>query len=402
MSGFRRAGLTVLIGTVAGSAMTLLLTPVVARLFAPATYGTFATVVAVTSIFVGVSTLRLEVLAQAAVDEGEAGRLQQLALLASMGWGLLITAAAAVLAGVSALSWWWLLVGPLVTVASLRPVGVSVLTRAGKYRTLAWANLVQGAGVGLLQVLGGLVSASVAVLVSGFALSRLTFLPAVRLGRCRWRELRTTWSRARAFALVGGGTAAINSLGGQLPILLGAAWFGQAEVGWLAMAIRVLVSPLAIMGQAAAAGAIGEVGRLLREARPDAPSVVTKGMRDLLVIGLLPCAAAAALGHWLVPLLLGAQWAPAGVLVGWLAMGTLAQLTVAPFSQLLNITGRSRWLLGWDLTRVAVIAAAFGVVRWLDGNLVTAVASYSAGMVGLYVVLGWLCRRAVSHRLPER
>src|SRR5690349_11913384 len=72
MSGFRRAGLKVLIGSAAGAGLALVLTPVLSRLVSPEVFGSFMTLVALASVFVGVSTMRLEVASQSEPDEAEA------------------------------------------------------------------------------------------------------------------------------------------------------------------------------------------------------------------------------------------------------------------------------------------------------------------------------------------
>lgn len=399
----RRAGLTVLAGSGAGFGLALLLTPVLSRLYAPSVYGMFTAVAALAAIFVGVSTFRLEVLSQRVTDAAEASRLRQLALVAALGWGLAVSVLTGVVVLLLGASRWWLATGPLVTVASLQLVGSAAWTRERRYRALASANLAQGAGAAVLQVALGWIAGSVGALLAGFAAGRLAWLPALHEsyrvaapnGRGSRQRLAQTWRESRGFAATSGGAAALNSIGGQLPVLLGAGLFGQAEVGFLAMAIRLLVAPLGVVGQAAAAANAGEAGRLLRDRDPTVAVMVRKGMRDLFAVGVLPCVVAGVAGGWLVPVLLGVTWAPAGPLLAWLALGTLAQVTVSPFSQLLNLTGRHRWLLIWDAARMVLVGLTFGIPAALGQPLVVAVAAYSVGLVVLYGVLGWLCLAAL-------
>jgi O-antigen/teichoic acid export membrane protein len=334
-------------------------------------------------------------LAQAEPDDREAQKLLTIACLASILWGALISAGCGVAIIFFGANRWLIAAGPLVSVASLQTIGLAAYLRARRYRSTALANFVHGAGAGVVQVLLGWWFASVGSLIAGFAASRVIWVRAIHWQRVSPRELVRTWTTARRFAFLSGGSAAINSLGGQLPILLCAWLYGQAEVGMLAMAIRILVAPLGIIGQAAASATTGEVGRLLRNREGAADLLVRRGMRDLFLLGLLPCLSAAALGPWLVPIVLGTAWAPAGTLVAWLSAGTLAQFTAAPFSQLLNIAGRSRLMLGWDVTRIVVIAGAFGLAALTGGTVIVAVALYTFAQIFLYVLLGRWCLETV-------
>jgi O-antigen/teichoic acid export membrane protein len=393
--GFRKAGFIVLVGSAAGFGVSLLLTPFISRLYSPDVYGVFATVSAVVSVFVGMSTMRLEVYAQRTSDDGEASSLLRLALWGAIAWGVGLTLCSAVAVGLFRVSPWWLSMGPLVVIASLQLVGTAALTRTQRYRKLAFANFVQGASVGVTQLVLGWLNATVTSLLVGFGLGRIVWLGSVPRHHKRPAGLRAAWRRSRHFALMAGGSAGINQLASQLPILLSSGFFGNADVAFLAMAIRVLVSPLAIIGQAAAAANIGEVGRLLRERDVTVVRVVKHGMRDLFVVGVGPCLFAAGAGWFVVPILLGHQWGGAGVLVSLLSAGTLAQFTVSPFSQILNLTARNRSLLIWDSVRFLAILSSMLIPAVLGASFSVAIAVYSFSQVVIYTWLALACLGAV-------
>lgn len=402
-SRFRSATLRVTLGSGLGYLVTLLLTPVLSRIFGPEAFGLSATVIAAISVFTGVSTFRLEIFAQRSPDDAQAWALFRTGLASAGVWGGLVSAGAVV-------AWWvfeadplWLLVGPLVFLASLQLVGGAVLTRDRRYSALASANFTQGAGTGVGQVLLGLVQASPLSLVLGFAAARLVwFVPVARLFRPRPATSGADRAHAaripeevRRDAPVAGLSALVNSLGGQLTILVASALYGAVEAGLLAMAIRLLVSPLAIIGQAAAAASIGELGRIVRTSTDGGGSVVKSAMRDLFLVGLIPCVSLGVVGVFFSGPILGAEWEEAGIMMALLAPGTLLQFTVSPFSQLLNLTGRSRRLLVWDLTRVVVLATTL-VTPWaLGASILVTVACYSVALVPLYVWMAVLVRSAV-------
>lgn len=391
----RRAGLTVLAGSATGYGVNLLLTPVISRLFTPETFGLFSAVTALTSVFVGVSTFRLEVRSQSLSDETEARDLLRLAVVAALAWATVITLVMGTLFLLWPFSPWWLTTGPLVALASLQLIGIASWTRQRRYRAVGLATMVQGAATGLIQVGLGWVSGGPGSLLSGFGASRLVWLGALRRGRQPGRTLRATWMRSRHFAAVSGGSALVNSAASQLPILLPSVMLGQVEAGFLAMAIRVFVAPLSIVGQAAATANVGEVGRLLRQGNEGVGRLVRSSVRDLFLLGVGPCSLVAVGGIWAVPIALGPQWSPVGPVMALLSAGALLQFCVSPLSQVLNLTDRARWLLVWDLARLVSVSASFTVPFLLGAGLVLAVAVYSGVLCLLYLVLIHLILRAV-------
>jgi O-antigen/teichoic acid export membrane protein len=389
--GFRRASLTVLTGSGLGHFVGLALTPAIARLYSPDVFGGFASMLAVSTALVGISTFRLEVLAQRTTADSEARSLLRLALASSVAWGILSSVVAV---GVAAFTgeFLWLAAGPLVMVASLQLVGGGVLTRRGEYRELAGANFAQGASAGSVQVGLGVLAPTSWSLLAGFMLARLVWIrPLVRFLPGDQAKLDRT--PIRHYASMAGPSAFFSGLGGQAPILLASLLFGAGAAGLLAMSFRLVVSPLGIVSQAAAAATLGEVGRSLRDDQGSAERIVRRAMRDLFLLGLLPCSLAAAFGPWLVPLVLGPEWATTGSLIALLAAGTLAQLTVSPFAHVLNLLGRSRQLLVWDGSRLIGITAAW-LIPWALGlRLPAVVGIYSITLVATYTLL-WLLLRA--------
>ncbi len=391
----RRASFTVLVGSALGFGITLLLTPLITRVFDPHVFGTFATITATASVFVGVSTFRFEILAQRVESDNDARELLRLGLVSAIAWALV----ASVVAWIAFLIWdingWWLVTGVLILAGSLQLLGTAAMTRVRNYRRLAVSNFAQGAGLGVLQLLLGLYQPTVGALVVGFGTARLAWLPSLR-GTFRRGAALATWREHWRFGRVAGTSGLVNSVAGQVPILLTAVLYGDHIVGQLAIAIRILVAPLGIVGQAVASANLGEIGRLLREHDPAAARWVKAGMRDLFLLGLIPCAIAGGLGSWLVPIVLGSEWRESGSMVAVLSIGALAQFTAAPFSQLLNVAGRNAALMTWDVARLVTLTVSILVPWTLGLPPIWAIATYSALLVALYIALGRIVIRAVA------
>jgi len=390
----RRAGFVVLIGSVLGNGISLLVIPLISRIFEPAVYGEFAVITSVVSVFVGVSTFRIEVLSLRATDDAEAAMLIWLGLLASVAWGVGLTLAAGLAVGIWHLTGYWLSTGILVFLASLQLLGSTVLMRERRYRSLAAGNFLQGAGLGVIQLFLGLISPGIDSLLAGFGSARLGWLAALRKPRYDRRRISALWRQNRRFATLAGSSAFLNSLTSSVPILLVSAFYGDAAVGQLAISIRLLVTPLNIIGQCAASANLGEISRMLRDRDfDDAVHLVKHGMRDLLAIGLIPCILAGTAGIWVVPFVLGQKWREAGLLLAVQAVGALAQFVASPFGQLLNVTGDNRRLLIWDTSRFCVTVLIFCAARAEGLSPVWAVGCWSTALIVVYA--------ALAHMIPH-
>lgn len=391
-TNMRRSASTVLLGTLAGNGIAWLLNFVLARIFTNETFGAASIVIAVASIFIGVSTMRLEVVSLKVADDDEARLLLSAGLSLSVWWGVGLTVATALAVAFGAAAY-WLGLGLMVTTGSLQLIGSSTLTRRRRYDRLTWANLQQAAGMSILQVGFGLLSAGVLSLLAGFAAARLVWLPKLKGLRVPLRPWRTLNKHYRRFATVAGSSAFINALSSQLSILLIGFFYTHADTGNYAMAVRVLSVPLAVLSQAVSAAAIGEIGALVR-ARAAWYPTVRRTAFTLLLIGAAICGAAFAFGAWLAPWFLGPKFDGTGEVIAVLAIGSWLQFAVAPFSQLLNITDSHRSLLLWDTTRLLLLSGSLIVPAMLGAPLLLSLLCYSIAMTVVYILLFLLIRRA--------
>ncbi|CAG7574078.1 hypothetical protein FB554_2247 [Barrientosiimonas humi] len=85
-----------------------------------------------------------------------------------------------------------------------------------------------------------------------------------------------------------------------------------------------------------------------------------------------------------------------GQLIAALTFGTVAQFCTAPFAQVLNLTGHSLKLLGWDSLRILSAVASLCIPGILGASLVQTMLSYSLALSLVYLVLCALVLRAVQ------
>lgn len=387
-----RAGLTILAGSAGGTLLALALTPAITRLISPEGFGIFATISAAGSVFVGLSTGRLEVRAMASENDEKCARLLSGAVALAMASAVILTAGCGlILARYSSIREEWLLLGPLVLLSSLQLIATANLARARKFGALGLSNFAHHGGAGVLQVTFLVLQANVLSLLLGFLGARLVWLKSVR-----WRGFRAAFMEIREnrdYLSRAGGSALVNSLSSQLPILLPAVLLGASGSAAFAMAMRLLLSPLSLIGQAVSSAAMGELGRAIGVGDiARARAIFQRGVKSLFVFGLLPASVAVLAGPYLVPWVLGEPWRDVGSIVAVLAGGALCQFAVAPFSQSLNMLNASTSLLVWDFCRLLAYTLALGLPVVAGHGIVGVAASLSCGMIGVYVALYLIIR----------
>ncbi|MCY1657978.1 oligosaccharide flippase family protein [Dietzia sp. SL131] len=333
--------------------------------------------------------MRYEIIGQ--VEEEEEGfsaaiRLAIICVAATSSGALIVSVLFVYLTGADRI---WLLVGPMVLAGSVTTLGVSTFSRFRRFNRIAVGNFTQQALVPILQAGIGAVYPSVASLAAAFIVGRGFWIPAIfnslRRPNAPIKEVhQKRWPSARSAGL----SALVNSAGSQVLFLSMSFAYGAAVVGIVGMAIRLVVGPLSLVSQSVGQVIVGNVGTLVRTKRDrDLAKTLRRTALVQAALALAPCLVIAVLGPIVVPLLLGDQWAEAGVACAILALGAYAQFVGAPFAQVLNLLGKSGWLLIWDLVRVIVLGLGV-IVPFLAGHgWKVGLFAYSGSQVFIYLIL---------------
>ncbi|WP_322868192.1 hypothetical protein U5922_017800 [Aquicoccus sp. G2-2] len=205
------------------------------------------------------------------------------------------------------------------------------------------------------------------------------------------RSLAATLAKYRRYPIFSTPEALANVAGVQVPILMIAAMTG-AEAGQLFLAMQIMAAPMTLLG-----ASVGQVyaSRAQEELRNGTLDQFTLSMmRRLFLIGLVPMATAALLAPPLFPVVFGADWARAGVIVAWIAPWMLLQLMVSPVSMGLHVTGRLRVAMLLQTFGLVLRAGAVGVAMQLPS--LNAVASFAISGAVFYAVYGAVVSRVVG------
>jgi O-antigen/teichoic acid export membrane protein len=345
-SNFARHVATVAGATAFSQAVGLAALPVLTRLYAPGEYGAAAVYGGIVGLIVVIAALRYEYSIPLPRTDRGAFHAAIVAFIV-LGGAALATALASPL-----LAFWWggkiglsrpvfavlLVIGVLT--ASAYQITNYWAVRKSKFGAIARTRIQQGLAGPASQLVLGLAGFGALGLIVGQILGQCAGLGRLALGMIadnrrpartiRPRGLAWAARRYRRFPIYDSWAGLLNVAGAQAPVLLFAALFTPTLAGYYALAVRILSAPLTLVGNAVSqvlmprfieANRHGEAGRL-----------ILKLFRVLAWLSFFPFTVAALISGRIIPLALGAQWAPAADVIAWTALWTACQFVTSPLS----------------------------------------------------------------------
>lgn len=372
-----------LVGTVIGQAASLVLQPVLTRMYTPAQFGYLSVYGAVLALLSVIACLGLEVAIPISIDDEECANLLALSGLVLGGMTVLV-ALFAWLVPTHVLN--TLLVGSLADYRWLLPIGfaclggyyimLGVATRASAFRDIARTRISQGATGPTSQILLGLAGLGTPGLVLGYVLgqssgtllllNQCVLRQRAWLSAVTWRGIGTTARRYMNFPLVTSWTRLLDNAGGGLVLfLLFSSLYSSDIAGFMYICDRVIGRPLMIVSTSLLQVFTGEAGRAVTQD----PVLLRRRFYQVVprqfLLALAWVVAVNLIAAWAFPLFFGARWAAGVPYLRALSVAYLIGAVLHPVSTTLQILEHQVTAAIWQVFRLAaVIGAVF--VAWRE------------------------------------
>lgn len=398
--------------TAVGQLLVVAASPALTRLYTPDSFGILAAYIAVVTVLAPVANGRFDLAVPLPAEDQRAADVLGAALLTAVVTALLVAVAALTLGPALALragrpelaGYLWLV--PLgLFGAAVYQAAAAWAVRLREFGSIARTRLSQSVLMTAVQLGGGVLGLGTVALLVGDALGRAGGSLAlartawardrVVLAGVRWPGVRAAVSRYRRFPLVSSGSAFLNVLGLQLPLVLFAVLYGPHVAGLLALGQRVIGMPSRLVGQAIGQVYLGEAARLARSDPEGMERLFWRTSARLAMLGALPIALVGLVAPWAFGWVFGAEWVQAGSYVRWLTPMFAAQFVLSPVSQSAAILERQGIQLASDALRTVMVAAAIVVPWWSGQPAATTVAWYAAAMFVSYLYYFEMYRRLV-------
>lgn len=343
-------------GTAVAQMLTVLILPILTRLYTPNDFEVFAMYTAVFSIFSVVVCLRFEIAIPIPEKDEDGLNLVFLSLL-SICFTVSIFTIGIILLEDTINVWTDNKLGNFVWLlpVSLLLFGIFTafqywITRKKQFSKIAKARILQSMSASIAQLgcgaLGvgsiGLVLGQIIQVSAGMiSLGKSFFIDSKYIfHKISKSSLTRIFKKFDKFPKYSTWEALANSAAIQFPIIIVAAYSIGPEAGYIMLAMRILSMPMSLVGGAVAQVYLSEAAD--RHYRGSLRSFTNETIKLLFKVGFVPISLVASCAPFLIPIVFGDEWERTGQLISWMAPWFLLQFVVSPISMSLHITGNQK------------------------------------------------------------
>ncbi|WP_416916235.1 MAG: lipopolysaccharide biosynthesis protein [Roseicyclus sp.] len=366
-------------GTAVANGITVLVTPVLTRVFTPEQFGSLAVFMALVAIVGTIVTLRYEVLIVPQATDQEAKNVVFLSIFLASLLGATLMAFSF---WVPNQIWDFLITGGITfsiqavfmlgSASAIVAVVVAFLNRHQLYKEIAWLKILQSFVFAAFAIFLGVQGASGGlILAHSVGIAVVFFVCLSKIGLPSQNQIAESISTAKRCNVAPRymlPTAIVDVVTMQLPFFLISAWFNSAEAGQFSLAWRVLGFPALLLGIA-----VSQVFfQRFVAAWPDhtaARLLLLKTWRAMSLIGFIPMLAIFLYGDVLFAFLFGQEWARSGQMAEVLAPMLFLMFLHSPTSSASIALGLQRKVFLLSLILLITRPCSFLIGWWLDDLL---------------------------------
>ncbi len=398
-SEYVRNVLTLVSGTTIAQAIPVAVTPILTRIYSPAEFGLFAVYMALISIGAMIATGRLEMAVLIARKDSEALQLAIISFVISGIVSLLVLVAVAVwgqqiaaLSGQPGFENWLYIVPFSIFLFSVYKVLLHWLNRKKQYGLMSRNRVIQSGSISALQVAVGLAPKITTGLAIADCLGRAAALLLI-LRRITATVKLPEFNRVRQYALIrryrkfpflGSPASLLNVLSLQMPYVIIPAIFTSAVAGMYFLVFRVLMLPIALIGEAMMEVFRSRAMEDLKEHGTCRPLFI-KTLLSLSIIGLPPALLLILFGQEIFAFVFGEDWREAGLYATILAPMALLRLACAPLGGVLFIREKLKLVLLLQSFFFVMVALSL-VLGWMRQDPVILVSFLSVSGCLFYIL----------------
>lgn len=415
---FSRNVLVILTGTVAAQGITILVSPVLTRLYTPADFGVYALFVSFSALLGSVICGRYELGITLPAEDRQGLALFGVCTLVSFGVALLLLPLTFLFGGlvVQVLNeprlqpWFWLL--PAAMAATGFATGARYwLLRRKSFGTISTNNVLRSVLAAIFNVVFGLLGWMQFGLIGGLLLGlcvSAVFL-AVKIWHesgadiraLRWADLREQAQTQRRFPQYSLASAVVESGAGQVPVFFFSSLFGSTTLGWFSLAQRIANLPLTLVAQSVADVFRQQASEIYAK-EGNCRALFHRTLAKLFWASLPAFTLAAWVSPWVFELIFGSAWRESGEYVRYLIPALALRFISSPLSSMFYIAQKQAADL---VIQSALIVVMVSVFLWAGRTgsgwpARHAVIAYSAIYSVKYLVELFLSRRYACNATP--
>jgi O-antigen/teichoic acid export membrane protein len=389
-------------GTAIAQIISVLMYPIIARIYDPQEFGLYVLFNAILGILVGIGALKYENAIPLVKSTKKTINLFNLCIillvstsfilfivLYTLGHELLVYLNASQLA-----EYRYLLV-PAFFFSTLYLVASQLAFREHNFKQLALTRVTRSLSLNISQLLLGLLKFSKVGLIIGkiigeasgnLLLIRKTLQDSYSLNFFSWTQIKSLGVKYIKFPLFSAASHILNRSSLELPTLFFTSFYGSETVGFYGLAFMIMTLPLNLIGNAIGDVFYAESAKHVKS-NPLRILAICKSLQlKLILIGIIPFIATLFFGPFLFKLVFSEQWRTSGEFAQILAILVYARFVINPITRIFIVFEKQILGFIFDLIRVLVIIATFLMVKNFNLGIYHALLYYSISMTIIYLV----------------
>ncbi len=376
--GFIRNVVTLMTGTILAQVLTIIVAPILTRIYLPADYGALALYSSIISVLAVISCGRYEIAIVIPDNEEEASSLFILSLILGVIIGLVLVVLILVCRRwipiwfPSQISCIWLI--PInVVLMSLFQTLTYWNIRSKEYRRLAKRQINQSISTATSQIFLAIFKLGERGLIFGSFIGQFiaTCVLFWETGKKNWADINKNASmqniyyvlrKYKKFPLYDSWPSLLDNLTIAMPILFFTYFYSTSESGQLALTLRILAIPATLIGASVSQVYYQKMAAAKNE-DTNLSTIVEPTFIGLLGISICFCLVVVFFAPPLFPIVFGSNWVVAGKFAKILAPALALRFIVSPLSSAFAVLNRLELLAIWK-----VIAAICTAVALLIGT----------------------------------
>jgi O-antigen/teichoic acid export membrane protein len=206
-----------------------------------------------------------------------------------------------------------------------------------------------------------------------------------------WNGIVAGLKRYKKFPLIDSTSALLNTISWQLPVLLLSAFFSPVIVGFYALGMMVLQTPMSFIGGAIAQVFFQRAAEAKREGtlRP----LVENIFKILIILGLFPMMVLLLIGDDLFSVIFGSQWNIAGIYIQILSVWAFVWFISSPLSTVVAVLEKQSW--GLFLNSLVFSTRMISIIiGGMFGDVIIALILFS---LSGFIIYGYLCIKIMNY-----
>ncbi|WP_314590564.1 lipopolysaccharide biosynthesis protein [Paenibacillus terrigena] len=411
---FMKNVLIMLSGTATAQAISILATPILARLYTPTQYGQLSVYMSLLSLAALFSGMGYERAIPMEKEEKDVPSLLMLCMIITVFLSVVLLAVVILLVPIINKLWD---INGVILLLPLSFLGYGLYNtlsywalRTKSYGPLSRTKWVQGIGSLIIQLISPFVGLGKMGLLLGDAFGRVAgtgtlltrflksnggeapFLP----WRGHGNKLFVLAKRYRQFPIYVTGGALFNAAVLQSMPLFMSTYYSLHEAGAVAMVDKILGGPLMLLGMSISQVFYAEAMELSRTSPRELERLFYQTFKKLCKLGIIPILLIMGIGPFAFQWVFGNEWADATKYIPLYAMLYGVNFLFSPLSSILESLRLQKWLFWWNLARFFSFSFCILTIVLLKLSAFYAVMLYTLILISFYIIIFMMSKRAIA------